>query len=172
MTRKVENLQSLLAQYDLVINCTGLGTKWLSDVDDESLDAVRGQIIRVKAPWLRFGVLTSQFYILPNNHCVILGGTKQKGNYDLSVCPQTAERILTGCCRLIPSLAQAEKVKDQVGLRPSRNSVRIEFDPRTKRIIHNYGHGGSGVTLCWGSALEVVELVREAIRHPYCRSKL
>jgi D-amino-acid oxidase len=49
-----------------------------------------------------------------------------------------------------------------VGLRPGRAEVRLEKELISgKVIIHNYGHGGSGVTLSWGCAEEVVELANE-----------
>jgi len=40
-----------------------------------------------------------------------------------------------------------------VGLRPFRKGdVRVEpQEVAGKLIIHNYGHGGAGVTLSWGS---------------------
>ncbi len=44
------------------------------------------------------------------------------------------------------------------GLRPSRKEgVRLELEKmklgdKDVKIVHNYGHGGSGVTLCWGCA--------------------
>ena len=38
------------------------------------------------------------------------------------------------------------------------------------RIVHNYGHGGSGVTLSWGCALEVADLVERLVRADACGS--
>jgi glycine/D-amino acid oxidase-like deaminating enzyme len=46
-------------------------------------------------------------------------------------------------------------LRDSSGLRPCRPAVRLE---REGRIIHNYGHGGSGYTLCRGCAMDVVAL--------------
>lgn len=51
-----------------------------------------------------------------------------------------------------------------VGLRPGRPAVRLELTSKQSggkplKIIHNYGHGGCGVTLCAGCAVEAAELV-------------
>jgi D-amino-acid oxidase len=51
-------------------------------------------------------------------------------------------------------------IRNVVGLRPFRPSgfvVRAEkLDSKT--VIHNYGHGGSGITLSWGTSQLAVEL--------------
>jgi D-amino-acid oxidase len=44
----------------------------------------------------------------------------------------------------------------KVGLRPARPEVRLE---RVGDVVHCYGHGGAGVTLSWGCAREVAELL-------------
>ncbi len=52
--------------------------------------------------------------------------------------------------------------EEVVGLRPISPRVRVEtemFSPG-RYIVHNYGHGGAGVTLSWGCAAEVCDLVR------------
>jgi D-amino-acid oxidase len=67
-----------------------------------------------------------------------------------------------------PRLGSARILEHRVGLRPARPQVRLEAEsadgggpgPGTARlVVHNYGHGGGGVTLSWGCAREVARLV-------------
>jgi glycine/D-amino acid oxidase-like deaminating enzyme len=48
------------------------------------------------------------------------------------------------------------------GLRPYRDrTYRLESEiVGNKFVVHNYGHGGAGITLSWGCAHEVVDIVR------------
>jgi len=80
-----------------------------------------------------------------------------------------AKRIATAPPQA-PLLARVIVAKDRVirtivGLRPFRPSgfvVRAEkIDAKT--VVHNYGHGGSGITLSWGTAQLAVE---EGMRVP------
>jgi len=49
-------------------------------------------------------------------------------------------------------------------IRNEKSGLRLETEERDgKCIIHNYGHGGAGVTLSWGCAAKVVELLAENI---------
>ena len=48
------------------------------------------------------------------------------------------------------------------GLRPYREQT-YRLQPEnvgSKFVVHNYGHGGAGITLSWGCAQEVVDIVR------------
>ncbi len=57
-------------------------------------------------------------------------------------------------------------IRRVVGLRPFRPSgfvVRAE-SLDDKLLVHNYGHGGGGVTLSWGTAELAADLVRESGR--------
>ncbi len=43
---------------------------------------------------------------------------------------------------------------------PSASGVRLEAETRQgKLLVHNYGHGGSGITMSWGCALEAARLI-------------
>ena len=58
----------------------------------------------------------------------------------------------------------------KAGVRPWReNGYRLEgmvssSNPR-KYIVHNYGHGGAGISLSWGVASQVRDLVRDRAAH-------
>lgn len=62
-----------------------------------------------------------------------------------------------------PDLSDKNIIGYGVGVRPYRKSgVRIEPEyVKEKLIIHNYGYGGSGLTLCWGGAKEAVSMLKE-----------
>src|SRR3954468_19872979 len=52
-------------------------------------------------------------------------------------------------------------LRTTVGLRPYRPDgfmIRAE-QLGDKTLVHDYGHGGSGVTLCWGTAQMAIELL-------------
>ncbi|XP_076303870.1 D-aspartate oxidase-like [Lasioglossum baleicum] len=167
--RRVEKLHELIDDdgYDLVINCSGLGARLLAA--DNTVTAIRGQVARVTAPWAMHGHLVDDHdshYVIPNINTMVLGGTHQENDYDCTPRKEDSEFIYEGCRRILPALKGLESVKEWVGLRPGRASVRLESEvlesPRGKKytIIHNYGHGGSGVTLCWGCAMDVVAILR------------
>jgi D-amino-acid oxidase len=62
------------------------------------------------------------------------------------------------------NVAPERVIRTVVGLRPFRPSgfvVRAE-SLGDKLLVHNYGHGGGGVTLSWGTAYLAAELVRES----------
>jgi D-amino-acid oxidase len=150
---------------DAVVNCTGLGSREL--IDDQTLSSIRGQVIVAEQFGLNEWTLdqsnASQVtYVVPRADTVLLGGTADEGDDDLTVRAETIESILQRCIRLVPELARARIVGHHVGLRPGRPAVRLETDiTGSGPVVHCYGHGGAGVTLSYGCAEDVVELVSQ-----------
>jgi D-amino-acid oxidase len=80
----------------------------------------------------------------------------------LAACTQAPVRSASALRRcLAPVKVSADRViRTVAGLRPYREGgfvVRAE-SLGTKRLVHNYGHGGAGITLSWGSSRLAVEL--------------
>ena len=73
----------------------------------------------------------------------------------------THPRTFSDCTPLAPVDVDASRViRTVAGLRPYRAPgfvVRAEA-LGDKRLVHNYGHGGGGITLSWGSAKLATEL--------------
>jgi glycine/D-amino acid oxidase-like deaminating enzyme len=84
----------------------------------------------------------------------------QPGRTNLAPDPDLAVAIRGRCAAVEPALGSARVLTHRVGLRPSRGRVRLERLPVGRgHVVHNYGHGGAGVTLSWGCAREVLRLV-------------
>jgi glycine/D-amino acid oxidase-like deaminating enzyme len=79
----------------------------------------------------------------------------------LSGCATTGARSYRDCTPLAPvDVDPSRVIRTVAGLRPYRRSgfvVRAEALGE-KRLVHNYGHGGAGITLSWGSSKLATEL--------------
>jgi D-amino-acid oxidase len=90
----------------------------------------------------------------------VLGGTTIDGDASLATDDEVAEAIIARCTVVEPRLAQARVLGHRVGLRPTRDQVRVEAEPVVDRkVIHNYGHGGAEVTLSWGCAHQIRSMI-------------
>jgi D-amino-acid oxidase len=60
-------------------------------------------------------------------------------------------------------VARDRVIREVVGLRPFRPSGFVVDAQRfgSKLLVHNYGHGGGGVTLSWGTASLAVDMARD-----------
>jgi D-amino-acid oxidase len=161
----VEPLASLTAVpsgYDLIINCTGTGARELAN--DSAVEPHRGQTVLVDRPPFDWAIVCEKhlMYVVPRFSDCVLGGTSRVSD-DVRSNDGDSDRIRRRCAAVLNVDTFAIRgVK--VGLRPFRHGgIRLEpervADGRT--VIHNYGHGGSGFTVSWGCAEEVVRLANE-----------
>ena len=163
--REIDSLDSLLAEFNLVINCAGLGAKSLAG--DPSVFPIRGQVVSVSQnEEVRNSLRVYQkqdrlTLILPRQNDIILGGTSQDDDWSLKVRDSETREIFERCRSLVPELGASKILGASAGLRPGRYEVRLELERRQGKgdIIHNYGHGGGGYTVFWGCANEVSNMV-------------
>ncbi|KAL6399810.1 hypothetical protein AUP68_17218 [Ilyonectria robusta] len=164
----------LYPQATTIFNCTGIGALTLGGVEDDKIFSARGQILLVEGPEEpirkmafraphRDGEAT---HVFPRGERggVILGGCRQKHNWDGEADMEFAEVIKKRCCALVPELGPPEDlkvIKHGVGLRPGREGgARVASELIQDRLlIHNYGAGGTGFQASWGLARYAVDLV-------------
>jgi D-amino-acid oxidase len=165
--RAIVDLVEAFAQSAVVANCSGLGAREL--VHDADLYPSRGQVVRIRHNGFRRALPDDEApgevsYIVPRTHDIVLGGTDEEYNESAAIDPADTQAILRRCAKLDPRFAtvgQEDILAVVCGLRPVRATVRVALErPAPDRwLIHNYGHGGAGVTLSWGCAEEVAALV-------------
>jgi len=166
---------------DAVFNCSGYGSRKL--FGDESMRAIKGHILQVPYDGDRplpfsYTYTPSNYghytYMYPRVETVLFGGSYLKGDIvegewrgespekpitvDGVVVP---ERLYTVSKDIMSGYVDVRKddVRVKYGYRPYRaDGMRIE---RTNGVVHNYGHGGSGVSMSWWSAVKAVQHVTD-----------
>lgn len=171
--RRVSNMNEFQGRYRIVVNCSAIGSRQL--FGDKLIHPNRGQLLRVKAPWIKYCIYTdADAYIIPNQGLVAVGGSREENNYDISIDDKESKAILERCCKICPSLKRAEVDHVWAGLRPVRSPLRIEkeiikVENDQLTVVHNYGHCSDGIALSWGTAVEAAGMVRDCLK---CSSKL
>ncbi|MGI8836360.1 MAG: FAD-dependent oxidoreductase [Pyrinomonadaceae bacterium] len=105
--------------------------------------------------FLRGALATSALVMMTRSHAVANG-------FDAN----SLSAALNPARRLAPvKVARDRVIREVVGLRPYRpEGFRVEAERvGNKLLVHNYGHGGAGITLSWGTAALALDLARDFI---------
>lgn len=164
--RTLRSLTEAADAAPIVVNCTGLGARELTG--DTELEPVFGQHVVLDNPGLdelfmelAAGAEWTSYF--PHPERVVCGGISLPGRTDRTADPDVTDRILRRVRAVEPRLNDADVLEIRTGLRPNRPAVRVEVEPLgSAYCVHNYGHGGTGVSLSWGCAREAVELAVQA----------
>jgi len=164
----------------IVVNCSGLGSVAL--VGDDTLIPARGVTVVVEPTTPVSGFVSESptgdgrelAYILNRGRGrLTVGGTYHEGDWSRTAPDAEVAALLDRAAAVVPAVAGAKRLRQWVGLRPVRAAgIRLEAEavPSGKpggapagTVVHNYGHGGGGVTVCWGCAADAVRLVEAAV---------
>lgn len=173
---------------DVVVNCTGYGNIFEDDavvakrghlVNVET----DGRVTDENGDRFSYSYYLNEdddafVYAYPREDCLLLGGSEQEGEEvggewvgeyaERTVSTDgedVPERIVELNRELIESKCGVDigplPKRGRAGYRPyRRGGIRTEKETYDgKEVVHNYGHGGAGVTLSWYSANEVYNLI-------------
>ncbi|KAL4939075.1 hypothetical protein BDV06DRAFT_225353 [Aspergillus oleicola] len=158
--------------HDVLVNASGIGSRYLKDVDDEKVQEVRGQTVLVKSDfnkiWIRRGKDYTYALGRPDG-TAILGGIKQFDNtskeVDDDLRADILHRIHENLPEEFPSPAAKDFniIRDIVGIRPQRaGGIRLEKEVLDgQKLVHVYGTSGGGYIFSWGLAREACRLVND-----------
>ena len=155
-----ERLDDVSREFDLVINCSGIGARNL--VHDVDLEPHRGQVAIVPKLDISYAIVCDDpplMYAIPRANDCVFGGTNELSE-NLDVDPTVTSRIIAECSRVL-NIDDPKVLAARVGLRPFRKSgvcIRADRLSDGRTVIHNYGHGGAGFTLSWGCAENVFQI--------------
>jgi D-amino-acid oxidase len=169
--REIGSLRELVGSAPVVVNCSGSGARRLAR--DPGLVPVRGVVVVVGNPGIdaffaEEGAGPELTYFIPHGDTVVLGSTLETPG-GLPVPEAWAvERIRARCAEIEPLLRDAPVIGVRAGYRPVRDEIRLEVTNLDGQlVVHNYGHGGGGVSVSWGCARDVASMVEACLARIY-----
>lgn len=105
VVRDFRTLDDVLALDEpAIINCTGLGAKAL--FGDPELTPIKGQLtFLLPQPEIQYMTLgPDDLYMFPRTDGILLGGTHEEGNWDLTPDPEHTKRIIQGHAALYSAM--------------------------------------------------------------------
>jgi D-amino-acid oxidase len=198
--KQVNSIHNIKA--DIIINATGLGSEKLNGVNDQQVEAVRGQTMWVKSDYTGFMAIRHGIeytYVIPRalSGGVIFGGVSDSSNFNVKPEYETKRDIMERVRDLIPEVvsnaqelkkltnknsssdANAELVesvdiiRDIVAFRPGRKGeARVEVVKQSPVLVHAYGFEGSGYIYSGGVAWKVRQELDSLTGHQRNCSKL
>lgn len=163
----VADLAAEASRADVVVNCGGYGGAMLAK--DSGTWLVRGVVLSCPKPvpdigcWIDDSDPYRPTYVIERETDLVLGGFAHPGLSSTEVDVSDVQDVLDRCAALVPAVQGARPVGVRVAFRPVRHEVRVEHDLSIGRVVHNYGHGGSGFTLSWGCARDAVDLALRSL---------
>lgn len=161
---------------DVYVNALGLGAAAL--FSDPGLIGVKGQLVLCPPnPHIVSSIGAGEFCMIPRPDALILGSLFERNFIDEKPSPSDTQLIL----EVVGSWVKSPQFRDSdkslpatisrelevrsvlAGIRPFRTSgVRLEYESiGGLNVVHNYGHGGGGVSISWGCAESVLAILRE-----------
>jgi D-amino-acid oxidase len=166
----VTDLAAVVDQAAVTVNCSGAGARDLAS--DRSVRPVGGRVVIVENPgvhrfFAEFEEGPEMTYLIPHRTCLVLGSTREEPDQPTSEIADVTRGILRRCAAVEPAVARARVIGSRRGLRPVRPRIRLEQATVGSRpVVHNYGHGGGGVSVSWGCAEEVRSIVQRLLHAP------
>ncbi|KAJ5666607.1 hypothetical protein N7462_011016 [Penicillium macrosclerotiorum] len=177
--RRVESLQQLYDMFPesrVFINASGLGSKTLTDVQDDRCFAERGQNVFLRTDQchtLYFRNGQEYTYVIPRplSQGVVLGGVKQQDNLSPNIDPEIARDEIARAHRLAPDIVPEHPPTDAIshiiGIRPSRKGgFRLDSEQKgIYTVLSAYGFGGGGYAFSYGIADALTKMVEQTERN-------
>lgn len=160
----VTNLAATPAEFDVVVNTSGLGARQLAA--DDTVFPDRIQVVKIKHNGFNRVVIdddgpNKRACIVPHRDYIKLGAVFDGKHEDLAVDANHTADILARCKRMVPGFRAepGDVIEVSRALRPEREGwlPRVEILPLAgnRQVVHNYGHDGMGYLLSHGIAAEI-----------------